>query len=117
MEIDEMRLLLVESDQATALSLIKTLKQGGITVDHARTGHEAIDMLRHYDYDLALTELTLEDLEGYEVIRRVRKTLIQTPIIVLSGLNRPQNSDPDADYCLERTQSSAGQDQGFSRGS
>ncbi|WP_232228003.1 response regulator, partial [Asaia astilbis] len=70
MEIDEMRLLLVESDQATALSLIKTLKQGGITVDHARTGHEAIDMLRHYDYDLALTELTLEDLEGYEVIRR-----------------------------------------------
>jgi len=85
-----MRLLLVESDQATAQALIKTLKQGGITVDHAHTGHEAIDMLRHYDYDLALTELTLEDLEGYEVIRRVRKTQIQTPIIVLSGLNRAE---------------------------
>lgn len=85
-----MRLLLVESDQATAQALIKTLKQGGITVDHAHTGHEAIDMLRHYDYDLALTELTLEDLEGYEVIRRVRKTQIQTPIIVLSRLNRAE---------------------------
>lgn len=85
-----MRLLLVESDQATAHTLIKTLKQGGITIDHAQTGHEAIDMLRHYDYDLALTELTLEDLEGFEVIRRVRNTQIETPIIVLSGLSRAQ---------------------------
>ena len=85
-----MRLLLAESDQATAHALIKTLRQGGITVDHAHTGHEAIDMLRHYDYDLALTELTLEDLEGYEVIRRARNTQIQTPIIVLSGMSRAQ---------------------------
>ncbi|RUT25425.1 DNA-binding response regulator [Asaia sp. W19] len=85
-----MRLLLVESDKANANALIKTLKQSGITVDHAQTGHEAIDMLRHYDYDLAMTELQLEDLEGYEVIRRARKIQIQTPIIVVSGLTRAQ---------------------------
>ncbi|GBR28425.1 two component response regulator CtrA [Kozakia baliensis NRIC 0488] len=47
-------------------------------------------MLRHYDYDLAILELMLEDIEGYEVIRRARSAKIDTPILVLSGLTRSQ---------------------------
>lgn len=79
-----MRLLLVESEQISAIKLIKTLKQGGITVDLARSGHEAVELLKHYDYDLALTELSLSDIDGCEVIRRARNAQIQTPTIVLS---------------------------------
>lgn len=85
-----MRILLVESDLNSAASLTQTLRTASFTVDHTASGEEAVEMLRHYDYDLVILELILNDIEGYEVIRRARLARISTPILVLSGLVRPQ---------------------------
>ena len=85
-----MRILLVDSDQSAATTLSQTLRTAAFTVDHTPSGEEAIEMLRHYDYDVVVLELMLNDLEGYEVIRRVRAARITTPILVLSALLRSQ---------------------------
>ncbi|AQS90025.1 DNA-binding response regulator [Gluconobacter albidus] len=85
-----MRILLVDSDQSAAATLSQTLRNASFTVDHTPSGEEAIEMLRHYDYDVVVLELMLNDLEGYEVIRRVRAARITTPILVLSALLRSQ---------------------------
>jgi len=85
-----MRILLVEDDLVTAASSIQIMRAAGFTVDHVASGQEAIEMLHHYDYDVAVLELMLPDMEGYEVVRRARVAKIATPIIVLSGLARPQ---------------------------
>ncbi|WP_029604310.1 response regulator transcription factor [Kozakia baliensis] len=85
-----MRVLLIESDHTSAVNVVHIMKSAGFTVDHTSSGQEAIEMLRHYDYDLAILELMLEDIEGYEVIRRARSAKIDTPILVLSGLTRSQ---------------------------
>ncbi|GBR33299.1 response regulator transcription factor [Gluconobacter kondonii] len=85
-----MRILLVDSDQSAATTLSQTLRNASFTVDHTPSGEEAIEMLRHYDYDVVVLELMLNDLEGYEVIRRVRAARITTPILVLSALLRSQ---------------------------
>ncbi|OUI82267.1 regulator [Gluconobacter sp. DsW_056] len=85
-----MRILLVDSDQSAAVTLSQTLRNASFTVDHTPSGEEAIEMLRHYDYDVVVLELMLNDLEGYEVIRRVRAARITTPILVLSALLRSQ---------------------------
>ncbi len=66
------------------------LRSSGFTVDHADMGHEALEMARRYDYDLILLELMLPDLDGYEVVRRMRAAQLATPVIVLSSLSRPQ---------------------------
>ncbi len=85
-----MRILLVEHDLTVARGVSQALKaQGGIT-DQAETGEEAIDLARHYDYDIILLELMLPDIEGTDVVRRLRAARVQTPILVMSGLNRPQ---------------------------
>ena len=86
----KMRVLLVEDDVASARGTIAVLKGSGFTVDHTDVGSEALDMVRRYDYDLILLDLMLQDIDGYEVVRRMRAARLTTPVIVLSTLSRPQ---------------------------
>lgn len=85
-----MRVLLVEDDLTVARGLSLMLKSGGAVVDHSDTGEEALELARHYDYDVVLLDLMLPDVEGYEVVRRMRAARVETPVLILSGLSRPQ---------------------------
>jgi two-component system cell cycle response regulator CtrA len=85
-----MRVLLVEDDLTSARGLSLMLKAGGMVVDIADTGEEACELVRHYDYDIVVLDLMLPDIEGYEVVRRMRSARIETPVLILSGLSRPQ---------------------------
>ncbi len=85
-----MRVLLVEDDLTVARGVSLLLKSAGSVVDQAETGEEALELTRHYDYDLVLLDLILPDMEGYEVLRRMRTARNATPVLVLSGLSRPE---------------------------
>jgi two-component system cell cycle response regulator CtrA len=85
-----MRVLLVEDDIAAARGVSLMLKSSGTVVDQADTGEEALDLVRHYDYDIVILDLMLPDMEGYEVVRRMRAARVETPVLILSGLSRPQ---------------------------
>jgi two-component system cell cycle response regulator CtrA len=85
-----MRVLLIEDDLTTARGLSLMLKSGGAVVDQADTGEEALELARHYDYDVVILDLMLPDMEGYEVVRRMRAARIETPVLIVSGLSRPQ---------------------------
>ena len=67
-----MRVLLVEDDLTSARGISLMLKSGGMVVDQADTGEEALELVRHYDYDIVVLDLMLPDIEGYEVVRRMR---------------------------------------------
>ncbi|GBQ24460.1 response regulator transcription factor [Gluconacetobacter sacchari] len=81
-----MRVLLVEGDGSAARGTSNTLRSIGYLFDHALTGHEAVEMLRRYDYDLALLEMSLPDIDGYEVLRTVRAARLHTPIVAMSSM-------------------------------
>src|SRR5271155_1113987 len=85
-----MRVLLVEDDPTSARGVTLMLKSGGAVVDQADTGEEALELVRHYDYDIVVLDLLLPDMEGYEVVRRMRGGRVETPVLILSGLTRPQ---------------------------
>lgn len=85
-----MRVLLVEDDLTAAQGISLTLKSDGAVVDEADTGEEALELVRHYDYDIVILDLMLPDMEGYDVVRRMRSARIETPVLILSGLSRPQ---------------------------
>lgn len=80
-----MRVLLVEGDVTAAQGLTAILQNAGFLVDHTDMGAEALEMLRHYDYDLALVEMDLPDMEGSDLVRRMRNARHSVPAIVLSG--------------------------------
>ncbi len=85
-----MRVLLVEDDVTAAHGIALMLKSGGAVVDTADTGEEALELVRHYDYDIMVLDLLLPDMEGYDVVRRMRAGRIEVPVLILSGLSRPQ---------------------------
>ncbi len=85
-----MRALVVEHEFATARELASLLKSAGGVIDQVDNGEEAVELAKHYDYDILIIELLLPDIEGYEVLRRLRSLHIETPVIILSGLSRPQ---------------------------
>lgn len=85
-----MRTLLVEDDAAAAGGITLMLKTSGAVVDVADTGEEALELVRHYDYDIVVLDLMLPDMEGYDVVRRMRSGRNGTPVLILSGLSSPQ---------------------------
>ncbi|TCZ61247.1 response regulator transcription factor CtrA [Roseicella aquatilis] len=85
-----MRALLVEDDMTASRGIVAVLKTAAIVADPVDTGEEALEMVRLYDYDLIILDLVLPDMEGYEVVRRLRAARVETPVLILSGLTRPQ---------------------------
>lgn len=85
-----MRVLLVEDDNATAKSIELALASEGIICDIAEYGEEGLEIGKIYDYDLIILDLVLPDIDGYEVLLRLRAAKIDVPILILSGLS---NSD------------------------
>lgn len=81
-----MRVLLVEDDAATAQAIELMLKSEGFHAYTTDLGEEAVDLAKHYDYDIILLDLNLPDMSGYEVLRVIRHTKVKTPVIIVSGM-------------------------------
>lgn len=80
-----MRILVVEDDPLLAESLIRALQQQGYSVGHARRGHDADALIRGHRYDLLLLDIGLPDVDGFEVLRRLRARADQTPVLVVTA--------------------------------
>ena len=70
-----MRVLLVEDDTNTAKSIELMLKAEGYIVDSTNLGEDGLEIGKLYDYDIILLDLMLPDIDGYEVLRRLRSEL------------------------------------------
>ena len=82
-----MRVLLVEDDTATAKSIEMMLRSEGYVCDSTDLGEDGLEIGKLYDYDIIILDLMLPDIDGYEVLRRLRGANIKTPILILSGLS------------------------------
>ncbi|MFT6532463.1 MAG: two-component system cell cycle response regulator CtrA [Limimaricola cinnabarinus] len=80
-----MRVLLVEDDPATSKSIELMLTHANLNVYATDMGEEGIDLAKLYDYDLILLDLHLPDMNGHEVLRQLRLSRVETPILILSG--------------------------------
>jgi two-component system cell cycle response regulator CtrA len=78
---------LVEDDTATAKSIEMMLRSEGYICDSTDLGEDGLEIGKLYDYDIILLDLLLPDIDGYEVLRRLRAAQIKTPILILSGLS------------------------------
>ena len=86
-----MKILLVEDEKDTAISLRRGLIRNGYTVDLAGRGEEALECLAVNVYDLMLLDLNLPDMDGLDVCREARHRLPELKILILTA--RDQISD------------------------
>jgi two-component system cell cycle response regulator CtrA len=81
-----MRVLLVEDDAAMSASIALMLKKERFICDTTDLGEDGLEIGKLYDYDIIILDLMLPDIDGYEVLRRLRAARVHTPILILSGL-------------------------------
>jgi two-component system cell cycle response regulator CtrA len=86
-----MRVLLVEDDSSTAKSIELMLKSEGYVVDNTDLGEDGLDLGKLYDYDIIILDLMLPDMDGYDVLKSLRGSKVETPILILSGLTELDN--------------------------
>ena len=81
-----MRILLVEDDPTTQQSIKMMLESEGMVVDTTDLGEDGLEIGKIYDYDLIVLDIMLPDMDGFEVLRRLRDSRVDTPVLILSGL-------------------------------
>ncbi|MBL4620123.1 MAG: response regulator transcription factor [Alphaproteobacteria bacterium] len=80
-----MRVLLIEDDGATAQSIELMLKSDGFNVYTTDLGEEGVDLGKVYDYDIILLDLNLPDMTGFDVLKSLRVSKVNTPVLILTG--------------------------------
>jgi DNA-binding response OmpR family regulator len=80
-----MRILVVEDDSLLARGLTDLLLRAGHAVDHVATGVQADKALRRASYDLLVLDIGLPDIDGFEVLRRLRTRRAATSVLVLTA--------------------------------
>jgi two-component system cell cycle response regulator CtrA len=84
-----MRALVIEDDPVSAKLIETALKSEGMVFEAAGCGEDGIELARLYDFDIIVLDLRLPDIDGYEVVRRLRGARVQTPVLILSGRSDP----------------------------
>jgi DNA-binding NtrC family response regulator len=79
------KILIVEDDEVTRKNLSRLLNRDGHKTITASTGSEAINLLGRHSFDLVITDLVLEDLNGLEVLTEVKKRFKDIEVIVITG--------------------------------
>jgi DNA-binding response OmpR family regulator len=84
-----MHILAVEDEPAMAELLQSALSEEGYLVTLAADGVQALQLGQSTHFDLILLDLMLPSVNGFEVVQRLRKARIQTPILILTARDAP----------------------------
>src|SRR5208283_4896677 len=79
-----MRVLAVEDEPDLLASLVKALREDGYAADGAADGEDGLYKAESYDYDAIVLDVMLPGIDGWELLRRLRKTK-KTPVLMLTA--------------------------------
>ncbi|MEM7146126.1 MAG: response regulator transcription factor [Verrucomicrobiota bacterium] len=80
-----MRLLLVEDTQGLREKIAHALKRSGYAVDTADNGRDGLWMAQNHDYDAAILDIMLPELDGIGILEQLRKDGIETAVMFLTA--------------------------------
>ncbi|MDR0925166.1 MAG: response regulator transcription factor [Hungatella sp.] len=86
------KVLIVDDDPAICKLLEKVMHSNDLETNVADSGLSALNQLKNHTYDMILMDVMLGDMEGFEVIKRLRSQGIQTPIMIISGRSEDYDS-------------------------
>jgi len=81
----QIKLLLVDDEVGFSTVISKRMGKRGVLVETASGGAEAIQLLRSRDFDVAILDLKMEDMDGLEVLKIFKKMVPKMPVIMLTG--------------------------------
>ena len=85
-----MHVLLIEDDALTASAIAETLARDGWTLDAVATGAAGLARAGQAGVDVILLDRMLPDLDGVEIVARLRRAGVEKPVLMLSALGRAE---------------------------
>jgi DNA-binding response OmpR family regulator len=86
-----MKILLLEDDYTYKESIKELLEEMGYSVDDFDDGEKALDALFETSYQLALLDIRVPNIDGYEILKQIRKAKLDLPIIFITSLTDINN--------------------------
>ncbi len=80
-----MRVLLAEDEKRMAAALVALLKQEKYDADHVSDGEAALVALESGVYDIAVLDVMMPEMNGFDVARNARRSGVKTPILMLTA--------------------------------
>ncbi len=78
-------ILVVDDDKSILRTFTRILQKSGYEIDVAETGKEAMEKTENRHYDLALVDIRLPDIDGTELLAKLKKPLQHTVKIMITG--------------------------------
>ena len=106
-----MRVLLVEDDKKLSAAICRLLEKERITADAVYDGNDGLDWALSSEYDAIILDVMLPGMDGFAVLRELRKEKVSTPVMMLTARteleDRLTGLDSGADYYLGKPFESA----------
>ena len=106
-----MRVLLVEDDRKLSAAVCKLLEKERITTDPVYDGDDGLEWALSSEYDAVILDVMLPGMDGFSVLREMRKAKIAVPVLMLTARtaleDRLTGLDSGADYYLPKPFESA----------
>jgi DNA-binding response OmpR family regulator len=78
-------ILVVDDDKSILRTFTRILQKSGYEIDVAETGREAVDKAENQHYDLVLVDIRLPDMDGTDLLAKLKKQLQNTVKIMITG--------------------------------
>src|SRR5262249_54452215 len=82
---NRMRILIIEDESKTAKFLQKGLGENGFVVDVAADGLDGLHVAQEVEFDLIILDVMIPNLDGWQVLTRLRGSGCQTPVLFLTA--------------------------------
>lgn len=83
-------ILIIEDDKFAKSIMMETLANDGYDIaGHANTGKEGIDMAREYDPDVITLDYMLPDMNGKEILEKIKRSNSHAKVILISAISDP----------------------------
>ncbi|TMR89132.1 response regulator transcription factor [Nonomuraea basaltis] len=91
LDVMESRLLIVEDDPNILELLAASLRFAGFEVTTAKSGLDAVAAVQRHRPDLVVLDVMLPDLDGFEIVRRLRGGGLHTPVVFLTARDETED--------------------------
>jgi DNA-binding response OmpR family regulator len=79
------RILITDDEECVRTLIKKSLERENMKVFQAKSGKETLNILQEESFDLIILDVMTGDMNGFDVLKEIRKTDVHTPVIMLSG--------------------------------
>jgi len=83
----QIRVLVIDDDEGHAQAVAESLERIGYDCTVATSGREGLRLIEEQEFDIVLTDLLMDDVDGMAILQKAKRELPDTEVVILTGYN------------------------------